>query len=185
VATVVRILDLVEEELAVGFDRVDADRTKKFIEVFVEAANILFGNHGYLSSRHAVFRLYFHGFVLFSNFSIWCDATPVALDSMPDSNVLNMLVLISYVADCRFQTSWEASLIGFELYPAVVKLSDPVSLLFMSDGLRATQGTYQRLPIIVDDQIADVDLILSQFVEGIEYLLLGQVLANTIPSTIR
>jgi hypothetical protein len=64
---------------------------------------------------------------------------------MPNCNVLDVLVFATNVANSRFQTTWKPSFVCFEFYPAVVELSDTISLLFMSGGLRETQEQHKVL----------------------------------------
>lgn len=79
---------------------------------------------------------------------------------MPYCNMSDMLVFLTDVADCGLQAARKATLIRFELGPGVVELSGTVSLSRISTSQVGGRTTYQRLPVIINDQVADIYLIL-------------------------
>ncbi len=103
------------------------------------------------------------GFVLFRNLALRCDATPVAEECMPDCDMFDVLVFAADVADCCFQAAREAIFRRFELNPCVLELVTAfVVLICVSTCASTTERTHQRLPVIINDEVADVDLIFGQ-----------------------
>lgn len=133
-ATIIGVLDFVEEKLAVRLDRIDAGRAEELVKVFVEPTDVLLGDHRDLSPRYTVFCLHFDCLILLSNFAMWCDAAPIALDGMPDCDMFDVLVFATNVSNSGFQSSRKAGFVCFELDPPIIELSSTISLCFMSDG---------------------------------------------------
>lgn len=115
VATVVRILDLIEKELAVGLDGINASGGKKLVKVLVEAADVFLRDHQGLISSYAIFRLHFHSLIFLRNLATRSNTAPIAMNSMPDCDMLDVLVLASNVASGSLEASWEASFVCFKL----------------------------------------------------------------------
>jgi hypothetical protein len=58
---------------------------------------------------------------------------------MPNCDVLDVTMLAADIVYRRFQTSWEAILVCFELYPAIVKLVTTIGLLCVSSDPHVDQ----------------------------------------------
>ena len=110
---------LVQHELSVGFDGVDAAREEEFVEVVVHAVHIVFGYDAHVA---AAFFGDGPGFVVAGNLAAWVYASPVTEESMPHGDVLDVRVLTSDLCGCVLQTFREASLVGLEVRPAEIQL---------------------------------------------------------------
>ena len=88
---------------------------------------------------------------------------------MPNADVLDIRMAFSDLCSRGFHTLREAFRVGFEVRPSALKL-------------RGAGG--ERLPIIVDDQVRDLDVVLGERVEGAVDFLVSEVLAESVPSAV-
>ena len=89
---------------------------------------------------------------------------------MPNSDVLNLRMLVSDLRDYCLQPIWKSLSVSFKFHPCVLELT----LAPVVDGL----------PVVVDDKTRDVDVVLVQFVKCVEQFLLRELLPECIPSTL-
>lgn len=88
---------------------------------------------------------------------------------MPHSNVLDMRMLLSNVGNRRFQTLWESLRLGLKLTPTMLEL--------------AVASVIDGLPVVVDDETGNLDVVLGQFVNSVEHLLICETLPKRVPCT--
>ena len=81
---------------------------------------------------------------------------------MPYSDVVHVRVAFSYLRGERLQPIWKSFLVGLEVRPRPLKL-------------RFTGG--QGLPVVVNDQVGDIDVLFGQGVECLRYFVGREVLA--------
>lgn len=81
---------------------------------------------------------------------------------MPHCDVIHVWVAFPYLRGKRLQTIWESFLVSFEVCPCPLKLC-------LSRG--------QRLPVVVDDEVGDVDVLFRQGVKRLRYFVGCEVLA--------
>lgn len=76
---------------------------------------------------------------------------------MPNRHVADVGILLSNQADGMLEPIWEPLSIGFKLLPSTAVLGAFVVVLLDINGeqLDVIKQTYQALPIVVDDDIAD------------------------------
>ena len=82
---------------------------------------------------------------------------------MPDRNILDARVPLTNMVDSRLEATRERNPIGFELLPALFKL--------------ALSSVIERLPVVVDDQAADLDSASRQSIEGVDQFFFGKMLS--------
>ena len=78
---------------------------------------------------------------------------------MPHSDVLYVRVFITYVPHRSLKAAGEALMLSLELKPPLIGLTLTVLL--------------NRLPVVVDNKIGDLDVVRGQLVEGIVKFLVG------------
>jgi hypothetical protein len=83
--------------------------------------------------------------------------------------MLNVLVFLADFGDGVFETMWESLPVGFKLYPSMLKLT--------------VSSIIDRLPIIINYQISNVDVISCKRVYCSKDLFIRESLTETIPST--
>lgn len=76
---------------------------------------------------------------------------------------------VSDLGNHAFETVGERLLFSLEFNPAVLEL--------------AVSSIIDRLPVVVDKQVRDLDLMLRELVNGVQHFLLGEPLSEGIPST--
>lgn len=81
---------------------------------------------------------------------------------MPHCDVIHVWVALSYLCGELLQTIWEAFLVSLKVGPCALEL-------------RLSSG--KRLPVVVDDEIGDVDVFFRQGVERLRYFVGCEVLA--------
>lgn len=75
---------------------------------------------------------------------------------MPDADVLDVGVLFADLVDCHFHAIRKAFGVALEAYPSALELALAVVVLISSQqasSVRLILCTYQRLPIVVDDEV--------------------------------
>jgi hypothetical protein len=87
------------------------------------------------------------GFVAFGERAFRGETGPVAEEGVPDGDVLDVFVLGANVGDECLQATREGPGLRFEVVPAVLPL--------------AITAIVDVLPVVVDDEVRDTDLVLS------------------------
>jgi hypothetical protein len=171
-ASVRSILELVEEELSVGLDGVDAAGGEEAVEVIVESLDVWLGDDEHLAARRANTLLHsdVDGLVSPGELAVGRYAAPIAQKGVPDGDMLDVWMLGPDLRDGRLETVWEALLVGLEFGPASEELALPWII--------------ERLPVVVDDEIGDVNSICPDRLESGENLLLRQLLPDTVPGAV-
>ena len=83
--------------------------------------------------------------------------------------MLNVLVFLTDCGDGVLETMWKSLPVGFKLYPSMLKLT--------------VSSIIDRLPIIINDQIGNVDIVGRKRVYCGNDLFVRESLTETIPST--
>ena len=132
----------VDHVLAIGLDAVNAGIGEKAIEVVVELLDVFLGNQSHLAVGWAFVDLGgipgdLNGFVAFRKGARGCEPGPITSKSMPNGNVLDVLVLGANIGYEGFEAPREGLGFGLKVVPAVLPL--------------AIASVVNVLPIVVDD----------------------------------
>ena len=76
-------------------------------------------------------------------------------------------VFLADMGYCAFESPWKGLWFGLEIHPAILELT--------------VASVVNRLPIVVNDQGRDVDIILCEFIKCIKDLLVRQPLTQPVP----
>ena len=158
----------VQGGLHVGFDTVDATRREKAVEIIKKLPDVFFGHKSHLVAgrtprkvRHVDFRL--DRLVLFGDLAARSEASPVADYGVPDCDMFDSWVPFANLMDGLLEAARESISVGFEGRPAALELA----LAWFVEGL----------PVIINDQTANVNPALCQGIDGVEKSFLGQLLS--------
>jgi hypothetical protein len=126
-------------------------RGEKPIEIVIELAHVFFVHYSHISTKRqisscCIYSKYFSGLVGFGNFAVRCNTSPITQDGMPYRDVLNARLLLPNFRDHVLEAVRECLPLGLEFNPTILKLT--VTLVI------------DCLPIIVDDEVSDIDFIL-------------------------
>jgi hypothetical protein len=88
---------------------------------------------------------------------------------VPNGYMLDMFVFLADFGDRVFETTWESIPVGFKLYPSVLKLT--------------VSSIINRLPIVINDEIRNIDIIGRKGVYCSKDLFICELLTETIPRT--
>ena len=155
--------------MGVRFGAVDSNTGEESVEVVVHALAVFRRNHCELASSDARLFLHLDGLVVVGDPALGTHTAPVAEDSVPYCDVLHIRVALSYLRGELLQTIWKSSLIGFEVGPCPLKLC-----------LTGGQG----LPVVVDNEVCDVDVFFGQGVERLRHFFGREVLTQAIPGAL-
>ena len=108
----------------------------------------------------------FNGFVGFGEVAVWGNAAPVAKEGVPDGDVADPGVFSPDGGYASFEARGEAVGGRFKVFPTTLELG--------GGALIAIEG----LPVVVDDEGRDVDVVGDKGVEASHDLFLGQGLAE-------
>lgn len=147
----------IHHELSVRLDAIDAARNEEPVEVVIKLVDVFLGYNGHLPahreiSPQRILADHLLCFIDLCEITFGGDACPIAEESVPNGNVLDVWVLRSNVGYRGFETPWKGFWFRFKVVPSMLKLSMP-SIIYI-------------LPIVINDQTSDIDLILSQSVNG-------------------
>lgn len=155
----------VEHALRVCLDAVYARLYQKRIKVVVELRYIVIVNHRHVCTIILSFDL--DSFIFLCNFPAWGDAAPIAQQSMPNENVLNVSVAAFNLGNGASQTTGKSTRVRFKFEPARFVVACLV------DGL----------PVVIDDQIRDADSVFLQLCKSIKNFIFCKILSERVPST--
>ena len=142
-ATIRSMQQHTKEELGIRFGAVNPNAGQESVEVVVHALAVLRRNDCELTASDTRLFLHLHGFVVISDPTLGAHTTPVAQNGVPHCDMLHIWVALSYLSCKGFKTVGEPFLVGFKVGPRELEL-------------RLASG--QGLPVVVDDEIGDVDV---------------------------
>lgn len=147
---------------------------QKFIEVIIESKNIFQSHDSHLASKWkisslCIFSYNFNCLVGFRNLSFWIQASPIPENCMPDSNMLNTWMLLANLCNGMLQSVRECCSLGFKLGPTMLELT--------------MTAVVDSLPIVVDNEVCDVNFVFCQSFNCLENLVFGKSLTKSVPGT--
>lgn len=121
-ASIRRMEKHTQEELGIRLSAVDADTVEESVEIVVHAMGILWRNHCEFAASNARFLLNFDRFVVVCNPALRTDTAPIAQNSVPYSNMLDVGMLVADIGRQILQAVGEALVVGFEVGPGTLEL---------------------------------------------------------------